>query len=166
MIRALCPDALFVHVMRAGEDVVASAVDAEMRFAGGDSFRGGAAFWVRHWNRAAETHLRYAGQPRHHVVCHEDLVQDSEATLTRLLEWAGLDDEPPRSTRPGEIADLRQEPWKRDALSGRVVAAARKFEALFGPQAQRWVRERLHDYGTLRAEVARRQGAGGTAGGR
>jgi len=157
MIQALCPDALFVHVLRAGEDVVASAVDAELRFADQQAFGGGAAFWVRHWNRAAETHLRYAGQPRHWVVCHEDIVRDSQRSVAELLEFAAVSPPQPRATQPGRIADLRHEPWKRSALNGTVVAPERKFEALFGPQAQRWIASRLHDYAALRAEIGRRQ---------
>lgn len=157
LIEALCPDARFVHVMRSGEDVVASAVEAEMRFPDRDGFRGGAAFWVRRWNRAAETHLQHAGQPGHLVISHEDLVGDSEATLARLLAFAQLDHQPRRFTRPTDIADLHDEPWKRNAVGGQVMPAARKFEAVFGPQTQDWIRSRLHDYGALRAEVARRQ---------
>ena len=156
MIGALCPDARFVHVMRAGEDVVASAIDAEMRYADRGAFGGGAAYWVRHWNRAMETHLRCAGRPAHHVVCHEDLVREPDAVLGRLLAFAGLDDEP-RATRPGDIADVARHPWMRGALSGEVQVAERKFEALFGPTSRDWIRARLHDYGAMRAEIGERQ---------
>lgn len=153
----LCPDARFVHIVRAGEDVVASAVDAELRHADHASFRGGPMHWVRRWNRAAETHLRWAGQPGHHVVFHDELVAAPERVLGGVLHFLGRDDAPPRPTAPGDLADLADEPWKRDALSGRIGAPERRFEALFGPEAQALVRARLRDYTRLRAEIRARQ---------
>ena len=153
----LCPDARFVHVLRAGEDVVASAVDAEMRYAGHDIFHGGAMRWVQRWNRAAETHLYWAGHPSHHVVFHEDLVADPERVLGRVLRFLGAEAARPRDTGPGELADLRREPWKREAISGRIAARASRFDAVFGPEARRLVREALVDYGRLQEAIRSRQ---------
>lgn len=157
LIRSLCPDACFIHVLRAGEDVVASAVEAEMHYANSRAFSGGVAHWVATWNRAAETHLRYAGTPGHHVITHEDLVRDVDSALGRLLDFAALDAHRDGRVPVERIADLRTEPWKRDAVDGRIAPPARKFEALFGPQAQAWIRSRLIDYRALCAEIARRQ---------
>lgn len=153
----LCPDARFVHVLRAGEDVVASAVDAEMRYAGHAIFHGGAMRWVQRWNRAAQTHLSWAGHPSHHVVFHEDLVADPERVLGGVLRFLGAEAARPRDTGPAELADLHREPWKREAITEHIAARASRFDAVFGPEARRLVREALLDYVRLRATIRARQ---------
>jgi hypothetical protein len=149
------PGARFVHLVRHPEDVIASAVDGQMRYAELQIFHGSIPFWLERWQRAAETHLRYAGQPGHLVLCYEDFVAAPQEQLDRLRRFAGL---AAGAQRPAQrIADLAREPWKAEAVSQPVRPAERKFEQLFGPRLQAWLRQRLPDYEALRAELHRRQ---------
>jgi len=157
VISRYIPDARFVHLIRNGEDVIASAVDGQLRYADQDGFHGSIAFWVQRWNRAAETHLRFAGAPNHLVLCYEDFVAAPEEQVERLRRFAGLPD--CGAARRPHIADLAREPWKDASINQPVRPAERKFEDLFGPRLQDWLRERLHDYDSVCAELRRRQGA-------
>jgi hypothetical protein len=149
------PDARFVHLIRRGEDVIASAVDGQMRYAEGQVFHGSIPFWVERWLRAAETHLCYAGQPNHLVLCYEDFAAAPQEQLERLRRFAGLPAGPARAAQ--HIADLAREPWKASAVNQPVRPAERKLEELFGPRLRAWLRQRLPDYEALRAELHRRQ---------
>lgn len=149
------PGARFVHLIRDPGDVIASAVDGQLRYAERQVFHGSLPFWLERWLRAAETHLRYAGQPGHLVLCYEDFVAAPQEQLERLRRFAGL---PAGAQCPAQhIADLAREPWKAEAVNQPVRPARRKFEQLFGPRLRGWLRERLPDYEALRAELRRRQ---------
>jgi len=151
------PDARFIHLLRRGEDVVASAVEASLRYA--DLDEGRAAFgrdiswWVACWNAAVATHDRYAGRDNHCIVFYEDLVDDFEREYARLCAFVGVAPRPVRLDAAKRVARLEREPWKREALSGQVRPAARKFDALFGPAARRWIRARLHPYDDVRERL-------------
>jgi hypothetical protein len=163
VIRRYIPDARFVHLIRNCEDVIASAVDGQMRYADRDGFHGSIAFWVQRWNRAAETHLRFAGAPNHLVLCYEDFVAAPQEQLERLRRFAGLaaGDSAPRQPY---IADLEREPWKDASVNQPVRPPERKFEQLFGPRLQAWLRGQLHDYAGVCAELRRRQSPRSSAG--
>jgi hypothetical protein len=154
------PDAKFVHILRGGEDVIASLVDAGVSYhdrpeAGG--FDRWLPLWVSYWNRSMETHLRFSGQPGHVFVRHEDLVTHFDSESLRLQRALGLtptiERKPAKAT---QISDIAIEPWKAVASGARPRASARKFEQLFGPLLQRWLRERLVDYDAVVSELVGR----------
>lgn len=153
------PDAVFLHVVRNGEDVVASAIEAQLRYRDRRAFSGGIDHWIARWNRAAEEHLRFAGHPRHVVLPYEGLLAAPDRVRELLAELCGLDPHPPDGPVPGvgRIADPHNEPWKQDALDGVVRAPPRKVEALFGPRLQRQLRALLGDYPGFLDELAQRQ---------
>lgn len=155
IIARYIPDARFLHLIRNCEDVVASAIDGQIRYADRNAFSGGITHWVRHWNRAAETHLRYAGAPRHLVLRYEDFIAAPQATLQLVRGFAGLGAGAP-GTAPA-IADLSLEPWKAASLNHPPRRPQRKFEQLFGPQLRAWLRQQLGDYEAISAELQRRQ---------
>lgn len=147
------PDARFVHVLRDGMNVVASVTDADMRrdTAG---FRGGIAQWTRRWNHAMETHLARLDDPRHYLLCVEDLIGNTEKEWQMLRDFLGLDPGKPLLARPGsEVADAQAETWKASAISGIAKSVSGKSEALFGPQSVSWLRQHLVSYETVRDMV-------------
>lgn len=154
-ITRCAPGARFVHVLRNGLDVVASAVDADLRLDLG-GFRGGVAHWTRRWNRAMGVHQAHAGAPRHYLVCLEDLIADEAGEWERLGAFLGLDSGKPLMQRPAfELANVRDEPWKAAALPGIVGAVDGKAQGLFGPWSLAWLRSSLVDYRQIRAGVQR-----------
>lgn len=166
-IERCAPGARFVHVLRNGMDVVASVVDADLRLDLG-GFRGGIAQWTRRWNRAMSLHRERLGDPRHYMICLEDLVADADAEWEGLRAFLDLDAARPLLPRPrSEIADVATEPWKESALSGVAGAVdGGKARRLFGPWSLEWLRRSLVDYGPMRARVhAQRDSTGAEPGG-
>ncbi|WP_243042647.1 sulfotransferase family protein [Dyella sedimenti] len=151
-IQALAPDARFIHVVRRGEDVLASLMDVYLRFENDAAFGGGAVHWARRWNRAVDIHGRYVGHPSHHFVFLEDLVHQPEAEWERLCAFLDLPaDVPLDSACQQSIANLDYEPWKLSAIHGQLRPADRKVDGLFGPKMQRWLQTHLASYDDLRA---------------
>lgn len=149
-IEAHVPDARFVHVIRRGEEVLASIADASLRYASMSAFGGGMARWSQRWNRAAMIHRDCAGRPRHAFVFLDDLVRDAADEWCRLCAFLGLDPAAPLGTsQVRSIADLHDEPWKREAVSGQPRTPRGKAEAMFGPEARAWFRSQLLPYDEL-----------------
>ena len=147
------PDARFVHVLRNGVDVVASVRDADMRLET-RAFSGGMVRWARRWNHAMETHLAHLEAPRHHLLCIEDLIGNTENEWKMLRDFLALDPGKPLLARPGcEVADAQAEPWKTSAITGIAKSVSGKSQTLFGAQSLAWLREHLASYGSIRDAV-------------
>lgn len=157
VISAHLPDAFFIHVVRKGEDVVASAIDAEMRYSEQKAFRGGICYWTERYQRAVETHLRFAGQPRHLIVSYEDFLSDPAQVKDGILNFVGLKAGSGAPISAPRIADLSAEPWKFEAVSAEVRRPRQKFDELFGPAQKKWIRNHLPDYDALRRQLAQEQ---------
>lgn len=147
------PDAHFVHVLRRGIDVVASVIDADLRVDVA-SFRGGAAQWGRRWNRAMELHMAQIGNRHHHLLCLEDLVDDTQGEWARLQGFLGLDPGKALDDNPQRgVADIEVQPWMATAITGVVRPMGGKAEELFGPRLRAWLRGHLDEYRPIREAV-------------
>ncbi|GLQ94295.1 sulfotransferase family protein [Dyella acidisoli] len=145
------PDARFIHVIRPGMDVLASIMDAYLRY-DNHSFSGGLMLWVRRWNRALEIHRSCIGARHHHFVFLEDLVRQPQEEWQRLCAFLELSvDIEIDQICHQHIADPAAEPWKQGALNGLPQQASSKVEQLFGPQLREWLREKLNSYEDLYA---------------
>jgi hypothetical protein len=154
------PDACFVHVLRNGVDVVASVSDADTRQET-RAFSGGMVRWARRWNRAMEINLARLGDPRHYLLCIEDLIDDTETEWKMLRDFLALDPDKPLLANPGcEVADARTEPWKIAAITGIAKVVGGKSQAVFGAQSLTWLYEHLADYETIRQAVRGQHRAG------
>lgn len=145
------PGARFIHVIRPGMDVLASIVDAELRY-DNEAFTGGLTRWMRRWNRAVELHRSCLGLPNHHFIFLGDLVKDPIEEWQRLCAFLKLPlhAELDHSCHQ-HIADLKTEPWKQGALSGLPRPSDSKADKLFGPQLREWLQSRLSSYEELYA---------------
>ncbi|MEP7042188.1 MAG: sulfotransferase [Dokdonella sp.] len=156
LIDRYVPDARCIHLLRRGEDVIASAVEASFlysRVGEGMSFCHGIPWWVAYWNAAVAMHRKYAGLENHHVVFYEDLVRDFDGAFAQLCEFIGVDAVPAQLGTIDRIMHAESEPWKQGALSGRLTPAASKFDTVFGPIARDWIREQLEPYEEVRASL-------------
>ena len=157
MIPDLVPGAHVLHVVRNGEDVIASAIEAQCKYMEHRHFLGGISYWVHRWNRAARTHMELAGRPNHTVLPYECL-HSAPSEVRRLLnQLAGVEGDERGTTINQQIARLEDEPWKSDAVGGRIRTPRRKFEAVFGPTLRDCIARNLLSYDSVIASCARSQ---------
>lgn len=153
------PDARFLHVIRRGQDVIASAIEGQIRFKEHDVFFGTIPYWVRRWNRAADLHVKYAGRPRHTVLPYACLFTATAQVLDLLRELSGTRADIAHAAHLDRIVDFADEPWKRGATDAVLRPPQRKFDAMFGPRMREWLSANLSDYAKVVATLAERQPA-------
>ncbi len=147
------PEARFVHVVRRGVDVLASIADANLNYDDNHDFGGGTKLWANRWNQAVAIHRHYIGRANHHVVFLEDFVADTAGEWRRLCEALALDPEVLLDRVCQQpVADLADEPWKRQAVRGWLRPPRSKAQALFGPELLSWLSRRLVPLEPLREQ--------------
>ncbi|MGH8027697.1 MAG: sulfotransferase family protein [Pseudoxanthomonas sp.] len=130
------PTARFIHILRDGEEVVASLYHAAQRYEPWRPYlqieRG-----IDRWNRALAESLSWRRHPSHLLVRYEALMADPQRTLARILHFLDCPDEPGICAAHAQAVSRLvrpDEPWKRgnfDALGNR-----RKFHKLFDSDQQ------------------------------
>jgi len=141
-IERLVPGATFIHVVRRGEDALASIVDAQIGF---DSFHGSIADWARRWNAAMRVHERCANRPNHTIVSYETFA-NSARERSRVARFLGLPARHPSSAPALAVADADRHPWMAESTSGVIRPAERKHDSIFGPRVAAWLAQNLTEF--------------------
>lgn len=143
-IQRYFPAARFLHILRDGEEVVASLYRAAERHEPWRPFLDIDRCIDRN-NRALAESLRWRFHRQHLLVRYETLIADPQNTLERVLRFLDCPYEPGIHNRYAQAADhlvRADEPWKRgnfDALSNRC-----KFHDVFDGDQQRRIATALH----------------------
>lgn len=131
-IQRYIPDALFLHIIRPGEDTIASLIDAGRKysaFAGRFGGERGVERACDYWNKAISITQLHAGSTRHHVTLYNDLIENPEREIQRICTIAGLDFSAAMLQPNFDAVRETKESWKftyGDTLS----RAIRKYEKL------------------------------------
>jgi hypothetical protein len=142
--------ARFIHMVRDGEDVVASLYEVMTRhpeiWGGPATLEGSIARWIGD----LELTRRHIHKSHHTLVRYEQLVDNPKPVLDRLCEFLQIRFSQEMLTGHSSAVQqlvLENEPWKDSAKAeGLQKPKARKFEKLFDRQQQAYVRARLADH--------------------
>lgn len=135
-------DAKYIHLIRAGEDVVASLYDAAHQYPG--------TFWekdfltidncITFWNIAISFTRRWSRQKNHIVVFYEELCRDPGIVLKHICGFLDVEyDENmvAEYTQRSEDLILPSEPWK-DGVRNKIVVNS-KFTKLFSKPESKYI---------------------------
>ncbi|WP_103665808.1 sulfotransferase family protein [Gracilimonas amylolytica] len=132
LIQSAEPDAQFIHIIRKGEDVVASMVEATKsnpnEWSGNRSVDT-SIFW---WNRSIRLSEKFIGRPNNYHIRYEDLTEKPEKILRYLFKKMGIPFEEQILTEYHRTADSLigdDEVWKNKNTESNL-STSNKFEAL------------------------------------
>lgn len=136
-------DARVIHIIRDGEEVVASLYRAAQEYPPWRPFLDVERAADR-WNRALAESLSWCGHRHHLLVRYETLLADPARTLSRVLHFLECPDENGIWERHARVARgliRADEPWKRANLG--ALTDRRKFLDTFTPAQRQRIRSML-----------------------
>ncbi len=143
-IQSVDSDAQFIHIIRKGEDVVASLNEATRNspehWEGSRSLKK-SVFW---WNRSIRISSKYIGGKNQHFVLYQDLIDHPEKTISTLLKRMNISYSDRLFTFFNETAESlinEEETWKAKNYSSEL-STSKKFERLT-LEEQTYVKESL-----------------------
>ncbi len=131
-IQSVDSEAQFIHIIRKGEDVVASLHEATKNSPGhwdGSRSLKKSVFW---WNRSIRLSSGFIGKKNQHFVLYKDLIDHPEKTISALLNNLNISYSDSLFTSFNETAESlinTEETWKAKNYSSEL-SSSHKFERL------------------------------------
>lgn len=147
MIETYVPNARFIHVIRKGEDVLGSIMDATQRYP---------QWAARHldgentiprlialWNRSVSTTLSMQGRKNHLIVSYEDLTTTPPIYAGKFVDFLELS-RGSAMTRidTSTIVAKDEEPWKMQ-MGQEIKKRPSKFTSVFSPAERNQISKKL-----------------------
>ena len=139
LIQQADPNVFFIHLIRNGEDVVASLMeatgDSPNKWSGKRSAEK-SIFW---WNRSIRISRKYIGKPQHLHVRYENLIEEPNKVLRFICSNTGLVFDPKMledySTTAKQVIKAGED-WKAKNTSSEI-SSSNKFERLSASDRQK-----------------------------
>jgi hypothetical protein len=150
-----------IHLVRKGEDVVASIVDRARKYPKRFHRQADPAYGIRQWNQSLRATEAAMNRPGHALVFYEKLAGETEHTLRSLCRGLGLEFETGMLSPANPSTFVSpDEGWKaRKAES--VEPAPSKFDGLFDDEARAAILRRLQTGILRRLNERASEGGGG-----
>lgn len=154
LIQKIETDALFIHIVRNGEDVVASLMEATGENPGewsGSRSVEKSVFW---WNRSIKLSRKYIGKSGHLHVRYEDLIAETDKMLRKICEFSGLNFEDEMIKNFNKTAQnliSEGENWKSKNTASEMSKSS-KFDEL-PEEIQQKIRSGLIDFDYSRISI-------------
>lgn len=145
-ITRVVPDVKFIHILRKGEDVVASLYEATNRY----PEQWGRALnideCISQWNRSIQISERYIHSSNHILVRYESLVSKPTSVLETLCIFIGIEFVKDMLSAHKVVAKnlvLESEPWKTSVYNSISNSGSNKFTTLFSEDQRSHIRNAL-----------------------
>ncbi|MEE9166098.1 MAG: sulfotransferase [Candidatus Neomarinimicrobiota bacterium] len=145
LISSVSPDSRFIHVIRNGQDVVASLYEASHKH---PEYFGGARSvnrCIRRWKHDVSISRRFVDSDNHVHVMYENIVVDPERELKHICDAIGIAFSKKMLSYETEAATLRlpEETWK--VRNSEPIRKTRKFETLFSQERQDYILRKMRN---------------------
>ncbi len=145
-IEKLIPGSKFIHIVRNGEDVVASLYDVTRKY---PEVWGGLRDidqYIERWIRDIRISQEYKEELNHKIVRYEKLLFDSKSIVTDICQFIGVDFERIMLLNYSNAAErivLESEVWKNTVRQEIQNTKNRKFNQLFDEPEREYIRDRI-----------------------
>lgn len=147
-IKQYFPNARFVHIIRSGQEVVASLYEATHKFPHGWDGAYEIDRCINRWNMDIKLSHKCLNQNKHFVVWYDDLVGETEKVLERVCDFIGV--EMSRNMLINYRFEVNglifpEELWKNRVKEGIRHSEQEKFRHIFTPVQQQYILNRLDE---------------------
>ena len=146
VIEKLVQNPKFIHILRNGEDVVASLYEVTHKYPGTWGGAKDIDQCLSEWIRDIKLTACYASKPNHTIVRYEKLLADPKSTLDKVCQFIGItySDEliEERALAADKIVKSR-EVWKGGVAQPLRPANSQKFLNTFNEKEQRYILEKI-----------------------
>jgi hypothetical protein len=143
LIEKIFPNTKFIHIIRDGEDVVASLYEASKNnpeyFDGEQSINR----CILRWKIDIQIHKKHLGKSNHHFIRYKDLIYNTDDALGRLSEFLEIEysDEMRSFTHKTKELKFPEEEWKPD--QSEELKESNKFKKIFSIDEQTEIQSKL-----------------------
>ena len=141
------PEAKFIHLLRDGEDNIASLVDAGRNYDAFSGRFGGSAGLdkaISYWERSISKSIEASGRDNHFFVSYAEFTADPNRVLEYLCNFLDLNFTPKMVTPDVSSVSRSAEAWKY-VHSSTILPAASKFDRIFSKSEQTYVSLRVRE---------------------
>ncbi|MEM1168443.1 MAG: sulfotransferase [Cyanobacteria bacterium P01_H01_bin.35] len=145
-IEKFIPGAKFIHIIRNGEDVVASMYELAQKYPKFWADKSNIDVCIDKWMRAVAASHKHLHKPNHVMVRYEDLVENSQNQLVKLCNFMDVEFEENMLQSYHETASsvtLQREYWKENVYRKIEKPSSPKFERLFDESQRQYILERV-----------------------
>ena len=147
LIEKLVEDAKFIHIVRNGEDTVASLYDWALKYP--------EKSWsnlrdidraIKLWAKYVETSRSHLHKPNHFLVSYEKLVEDPHSILAEICKFIGIDFDIKMLQTAPEVTKkvvAEDEPWKASVKEAIKNTNGSKFYKLFNKEQRKHISNQL-----------------------
>ena len=146
IIEMYVPCAKFIHIIRRGEDVVASMYEVTRKYPDVWGRPRSIEQCVNRWNRDVKISQQYLNNENHIITGYEQLVEDPEGVLRSLCKFIGVEFDLLMLKQHGKTAEkliLEYEDWKKQAEKSIDTANSKNFTNLFDKREQSFIIDHL-----------------------
>ena len=152
VITSVDPNAIFIHTIRNGEDVVASIYDVSHKkpeFFGGERTIDQC---ITRWKYDVKISSNYARVVNHFIIKYESLVESPEMVLKSLFKHLDIVWSEAALDYKSKAAKLTfpEEAWK--AKNTGEIQVAKKFDTIFSHEEQHYIRKELSKASTQKID--------------
>lgn len=156
-IEHFVPDAKFIHILRNGEDVVASLYEVSHKHPESWSGTWSLDKCINRWLKDVSISKEYQAKANHLIITYDAIIQDSELVLRQICSFLDIpfDKNIINSRCDAAKKIIRdRENWKQ-SVEGKIVnTSGVKFNKLFNVAQKKYIRKRLvsPDYQKIQQE--------------
>ncbi|GAB6137370.1 sulfotransferase family protein [Halanaerobaculum tunisiense] len=141
-------EAKFIHIIRNGEDVVASMYDVTHKYP--EKWDGERSInqCIKRWNKDIGISKKYFSNQNHYVLKFEKLLEDPKETTKNLCNFIEIDFEKSMLQKQKSVAKnliSKNEEWKEGVKEGIRDKPKNKFELIFSNKEQNHIKNQLLD---------------------